>query len=332
MISIKYDVNVDEDEVCNYMKLFIEKIQRFGENGFLILDTNVFNIPQHEFIYNLVNSVLKNYKIDSDDYYMVMRCSDIGIKKHYDICSGFGEKHEIIRSDGKTVREYCDLVLHIYFNDNDNILSIGTDLKNNNSDKKPQINELSLFRPRKLSACLMHHANNYFIKDTNNLDQLDKRLYKVWIDFINKNNGKPTYPNLSDVISNEDDLYFNYSYYTPFLNNVPIENIKINSNILELNTESCSSNNYIKNKLDDHDYTFDRLYKSMYPGVYKEEGFEIIHYDEVYTSNTGLKVDYINEDNRCIGFQTVPIETRKIFIELRNYMVNSGYYNMKIIK
>jgi hypothetical protein len=329
MISIKYELDIDEDDVCRYIKLFMEKVQRFGENGFFILDTNNFNIPQHEFIYNLVNSVLKKFKIDQDDYYMIMRCSDVGIKKPYDMCSGFGEKHKLTRSDGKTISDYGDLVLHIYFDDNDNILTLGTDLKKNNTDTKPQINEISLIRPRKLSAYLMHHSNNYFIRDTNNLD---KRLYRICIEFVNKNIGKPNYPFLSDAISNEYILYGFNNNYTPFLNNISIENIKINSNVLEKNEESCSSNIYIKNKLDEHDYTFDRLYKSLYPGVYNEEGFEITHYDEVYTCNTGIKIEYINENNRCIGFQTVPIETKKIFIELRNYMINNNFYNIKIIK
>lgn len=327
MISVKYELNIDEDEVCRYIKLFMEKIQRFSVNGFLILDANRFNIPQHEFIYNLANSILKKYKINSDDYYMVMRCSFVDIKKQYDMCSGFGEKHELMRSDGTTIIEDGDLVLKINFDNNDNILIIGTDLEKNNADTKPQIKEISLFRPRKLSACLMHHTNNYFMQDTN---KLDERLYKIWIDFINKNNGKPNYPNLSDVVSNEEVLY-DHDNYTPFLNNVPIENIEINSNILDNNIISCSSNNNIKQLLDEHGYKFDRLYKSMYPGVYKEEGFKI-EYNEMNSTYKVISEQSINPDNKCIGCHVFPIETRKIITELRNYMINNGYCNMTIIK
>jgi len=168
------------------------------------------------------------------------------------------------------------------------------------------------------------------MNNMNNMNNTNERLCIINIEFINKNNGRLNYPNLSDVIKDEEEFYkykLDNTYYSAFLNNMPIENIKIKSEILDKNIISCSTNNYIKQLLEERGYTFDRLYKSMYTGVYKEEGFKI-EYNEMNNMNK----ESINTGNRCIGVQVVPIETRKIFAELQNYMINNGYYNMKIIK
>jgi len=353
---VKHNFNIDEEIISNNMTLFsiaigkaIYKIDR-NANGYLILDIDNFNTPQHALIYNLIKSIADKHNLHLDDYFMVMRsCIKYG-RDCYDMCSGYGEYHDIINQTGEIVNDCCDFRADIYYNNSDDVITIGTDLNKNNTETIPKINEITLIRPRKMSAFIGSHYGSYYLTDSHYLnkdkDIMGSAIYKTTIEFFNKSNGKLNYnyPNFSDIVEDEKELYTYYESYYPFLKNkekfvnntkdTTIEDIELVANTLSKNNQSSSGNVFIRNLLDSHNYTFETLYKSMYPGEYPDENFEINHYDKCYANNANTRVEDINQQfhHKCIGYQTVPAETREIISELCNYMKTNNFYSMTIIE
>ena len=102
--TVKYLFNIDNDIICNNMICFTESFISAIENiynncnGFTILDSDNIKTPQHSLIYNFVLSVTNKYNINLDDYYMIMRSSIKNNNMNFDLCTGFGEYHDIIKS------------------------------------------------------------------------------------------------------------------------------------------------------------------------------------------------------------------------------------------
>jgi hypothetical protein len=348
---VKHDFNINEEIISNNMILFTTAIGKLIDNvdkhanGFLMLDIDNFNTPQHALIYNLIKSVTDKQNINLDDYFMVMRsCIKYG-RDCFDMYADYGEYHDIITPSGTTVRDCCEFSADIYFNDSDDVITIATDLNKNNTDTIPQINEITLIRPRKMSALIGSHRGFYYLTDPDCCSRIkDGSRYETTIEFFNKKTGKllNSYPNFSDVVKDETELYAMYERYYPFSKNkekfvnntedITIEGIELVANTISNNSLSSSADVFLRNLLDSYHYTFETFYKSLYPGEYTEENFEIKHYDECFANDACTPIKDINNRfrHKCVGNQTVPVHTREIILEMCNYMKTNHYYSMTI--
>jgi hypothetical protein len=344
---VKFLFNINEEIISNNMMLFTKcsdiMIDDFDKDsdGIAILDIENITTPQQGLIYNIIKSITDLHNIDLNEYHIVFRSSIKYGKEGYDLYSDYGELHNIIKSDGSIERDFGDFHIVINYNDSDNILNIMSDLTKDNREECPQINELTFFRPLKLSACMSTHYTTYYLTDEK------YELYKTYIDFIKKNRGNVHYTDVSDIIKTEEQLYEEYDngnsnifseHKDFFVNNTidqKLENIELIGSVLDKNSRSCTNDTIIRNILESYNYTFEKLYKSMYPCQYCDEGFDICDYSDCNIDHPHVDTNDINviHDNyACIGMKIVPEDTRKIIKEIANYMKLNNYYTMTITK
>jgi hypothetical protein len=346
--AIKYKINVNEKDASENIKMFNfcsqYMIEHFDSNanGFVLFDYEVFKTPHQLLIYNLIKSATDKHNIDLDNYHIIIRPSIERGRTYYDMCIGYGEYHNIITPEGNIINDCGNFQMDLFFNELDDIINIGTNLTKKNTENEPIINKLVLFRPQLFSAFINNHSGTYYFKQLNNITEhnFSLGLVKFGIDFIDKSNGIVNYPKFSEIFQNEDSLHdYYYKYYNfevnndLFINNVlntKLDSVEVIADIIELNIHSCSTNTDLKNILEKYNYTFEKLYRSMYPGVYNEPDNEIIHYK--MDEGTGVVVEDINLvfNHKCIGFQTMTENTRKIISEIHDYMKNNGLYNIVI--
>jgi len=348
----EYLLNVNKTIVSNNMKLFCTAIDialdKYNSNGFVILDNN-FKIPQHALIYTFAKSVLDKNNESIDNYKIILRASVKKGKTYFDSCTGYGEYHEIHKDDCINVETICDFHMYINFNNCDDILTIATDLNKTIQDDEPNIDEIYIYRPQAFSSFMTYHIGTYYFNEElngmNNI--LNNGLFRVSLEFVNKNNDFHcgcNYPNLSDIFENEEELYKVYDFIYPFSSNKDqfVTDMK-NTSINDIRCVPCkitetvisiSDNLYIKEILDKYGYTFEKLYKSMFPGEYCRENFTIEHYPSIYDEDSTTKESDINVkslDYKCIGLNTVPSETKNIMIEINDYMKIHNINYIKII-
>jgi len=351
-LCTEYLLNVNKTIISNNMKLFCMALDislfEYNSNGFVILDNN-FKIPQHALIYTFAKSVLDKHNKSIDDYKIILRgCVKKG-KTHFDICMGYGEYHEIHKDDCTNVETISDFHMYINFNKCDDILTIATDLNKTVQADEPNIDEIYIYRPQAFSSFITYHMGTYYfteeVNDINNI--LNLGLFRVSLEFVNKNNDFEcgcNYPNLSDIFENEEQLYKVYEGIYPFsinkeqfvtdIKNTSINDIRCIPRKITENVISISDNLYIKEILDKYDYTFEKLYKSMFPGEYCCEKFTIEHYPSIYDEDSTTKESDINSkslDYKCSGLMTVPSETKKIMIEINDYMKINNINYIKIV-
>jgi hypothetical protein len=350
---VKYNFNDSEEIISNNMKLYCTALNvglsNFHSNGFSILDNN-FKTPQHELLYYLIKSVFDNkFNISIDNYKIIIRTTTESGRSYYDIDFDYGENHDVKTSEGNIINTcVSEFQMDIYFNNSDdNIITIGTNMNKDIKDNEPNIDEIIIFRPQMFSSFTNHHMGTYYFNEINtNIDYLEKGLFKLCVDIINKNTEiVGNYPNISDVFENESDIYKVYDGLYPFfknkelfVNNVidtRLENLEFNIDIMNEKIISISKNVYLKTILKKYDYTFEKLYKSMFPGVYSSENFEITYYDKIYENIDFMDHSDINindENRKCAGYQVIPVETKNIILLINNYMklINVNY--IKIIK
>ena len=353
-ICTKYILNVNESIISNNMKLFCLALDKalttYDSDGFVILDNN-FKIPHHALIYNFAKSVLDKKKISIDDYKIILRASSKTGKQYYDLCLGYGEYHEIQKSnDITTVEPIGDFHMYVNFNNCDDILTLSTDLNKTILDDEPNMNEINIFRPPAFSSLTTHHMGTYYLKEVKetdiNIDNLLKNgLFKVSLEFVNKNSDFEClfdYPNFSDIFENEAELYDVYETIYPFsinknlfvtdIKNTSINDIRCISDKITEEVVSVSDNFDFKEILEKYDYTFEKLYKSLFPGEYCCENFIIEHYPSVYNDDSTTPDSCINMKStnyKCCGPVTVPSDTNKIIKEINEYM---KIHNIKYIK
>lgn len=345
---VKHEFNINEEIISNNMILFASVMNKIGKytNGYLMLDVDNFNTPQHALIYNLISSVTDKHDINLDDYYIVMRSRANYGRDYFDMYSGYGEYHDIITPDGTIISDCCDFRAQIYYNNWENGIIIGTDLNKNNKETITKINEITLIRPRMMSMFVGSHFGEFAFTDSDHIskDKLMGGFYSTTLEFFNKCRGKlnVNYSNFS-AIEDEEELYKYYENYHCFKNkerfvnnsiDTKLENIELVANTQPLITQSSYDNDFVRNLLDSRNYTFETLYKSLYPGEYPDENFEIKHYDKCYSAKATTLIENINQKNhdKCVGYQTVPAQTKEIISELCNYMEKNNVYSMTIIE
>jgi hypothetical protein len=357
-LCTKYKLNVNEKIISNNMKLFCIALDiglnNYNSNGFSILDKN-FKIPQHALIYTFAKAILDKQNKSMDDYKIILRACVKKGRKYFDMCMGYGEHHEIHESSNcSRIDVVNDFHIYINFNDNDDIVTVATDLNKTIVDNEPNINEICICLPQVFSSLMTQHIGTYYFKeDVSDTDPditnlLQNSLFRVGLEFVSKNNDFEcgcNYPNLSDVFENEEELYKLYDGIYPFsinktlfvtdIINTSINDIRcISYNITE-EVISISNNVFFRELLEKYGYTFEKFYKSMFPAEYSSENFIIEHYPEVYdvdstTPETDINIKSLR--HRCSGLITVPSNTKKIFLEINNYMKINNIKYIKIRK
>ena len=341
-----YSFNNYKEIVSNNMKLFcIALNQQSNSNGFYILDDN-FKTPQHQIIYYLIKSVTDSKSISMEDYNIVLRGCVKDTRVNYDMYIDYGENHDMKTTDGNTIQGFVnDFQMMLYFNDNENNIIIGTDLDKNNIDNEPIINEITFFRPQMMSSFTNCHIGSFILTINNKIEKnmLKENNFFISVDFIKKNIGIiENYPIISNVFENENELYKTYDILYPFyknkelfVNNITetrLDGIEFNNIIINEKKIYASDNNTFLNLLlKKNNYTFEKLYKSMFPGVYSNEKFVIEHYSENY-SDSDIPIEDINcnfENCKCIGYQNIPKETRNIIFKINEYM---KFYDISYLK
>lgn len=337
--SFKFELNVDEQILSENFKMFCFCSQFITRNfdpncnGFLLFDYEIIKTSYQLLIYNLIKTATDKKNIILDNYNIIIRPVVQEEDAFYDIYIDYGEYHDIKNSEGNIIEDCCDFKLDIFLKKTDNIINIGTDLTKQNTENEPIINNIYLFRPQIFSAFLSCHSGNYFFKHEDNNKDINCCCSSLSIEFIHKNNGSVNYPKFSDVFQNEQIIH-NYCCNFFKNNNLDIDNIlhtkfdniQVISNIINENND-VSSNTFILKILEKYNYTFEKLYRSLFPGVYNEPNNEIKHYD-IY-ENTDTSIDDINMvfNHKCIGMQTITINTRNIISEITEYMkINDIYY------
>jgi hypothetical protein len=344
--AVKYGFNVNEDIISNNMIQFTLAINELtceydsNSNGFAILDLDNIKTPQEGVVYCIIKSLTDMYNIVLNDYNIIVRNSTVYVKE-YDLCSGYGEYHDINKSDGSIENDCSELQIEIYYNDTEDIMGISTDLTKDIEENYPKINEITFFRPRKLSALMNYHLAELYMVENENKAMNEIRpgvLHKTAINFISKSRGKLNYPKLSEVITDEQQLYDKYanncklfeSNIELFVNNIAnntLEDIELIGNVIENQRQSSSDNSYISNILETHNSSFEKLYKSLFPGSYDNEESRI---DE-----EGYKAER-DDDNemshKCVGQYKLSQNTKNILNDMHNYMKINNYDIITITK
>lgn len=341
-LCTKYQLNVNEKIISNNMKLFCNALDvgldKYNSNGWCILDNN-FKIPQHALIYTFVKSVLDKQNKLIDDYKIILTSCIRSGRKYYDHSMYYGEYHDFHKS-GNCINDIVnDFQMFIFFNNDDEIVKLTTDLNKTIVENEPIINEICIFRPQLFTSLIGCHIGTYYLKEETDTDVhsvFNNSLFSVNLEFVNKNDHfdcEFNYPNLSDVFEDEEELYKIYDNLYPFsINKELFVTDIINTSINDLTcisyniTEeliSISDNLFFKEILEKYGYTFEKLYKSMFPGEYTSENFIIEHYPDVYDDDSIVLETDINikiPGLKCSGFITVPSDTKKIFLEINDYM------------
>jgi len=354
-LCTKYILDVNESILSNNMKLFClslnSALTKYNSNGFVILD-NSFKIPHHALIYTFAKSFMDEKNKSIDDYKIILRACHKTGRKYFDSGFGYGEYHAIQKSNDIDVDSMlCDFLMFINFNNCDDIVTIATDLNKKILDNEPNINELYIFRSHPFTSLTGYHMGNYFFKEVNMIsidNLLINGLYSISLEFVNKNNDFYTqynYPNMSDIFKNEQELYEIYDKIYNFYTNkelfvTDVINMSINDitcipKKIEETVISISDNLYFKELLERYNYTFEKLYKSMFPGEYSNENFIIEHYPEVYYDDSTIPETDINiksKYHRCSGLYTVPTDTKKILLEINEYIKMNEILYIKIIR
>jgi hypothetical protein len=314
---------IDKQILSNNMINFIEITSRYSyDNGYMAFDYNNIELSQHKFLYDAIKNFLDKSEIQIDDYNIIIRSSTKLDNQYYDFSSGYGERYKIVGPDEETIDLLPNFEIIMFFNKlyEDDIIYIYTDLKNTNIELKPEINKITIRIPDNSSISAAQHGGFFFRKDKKDLeiyDLTEKKLFFINIALIHKSYGKSDYSPLSGFIKNKNNLY-------------NMEDAIVDVNMVDENVQSCSENFYIKDILENMNYSFERLYKTMYPGVYSEENCELLNYNPIYENIEPVN-NHLNP-NSIEGFHNFPPLTKKIFNILIDYMIKSNKSIMTITK
>jgi hypothetical protein len=302
-------------------------------DGYSLFDLNDIHSAEENIISRILVEMTKKNNIDINNYYIIIRATqedyDIDI---CDMCAGYGEYHTFKDKNGNIKNDVGDFVIQIFVKEADDIITVTTDLiKNDSTLQEPKINEVTLHRGREMYSHIMEQGGSLLLKSAQTTSETNFGNDGQWsftIQFHNKNDvqeGSFEYPNFKDVLILKGE----------FLNNnerVQLENVISNTKIENEVKLSCSNDLKIKSLI--NNYSFEMLYKSIFPANYK--GDWDIRYKQNLINNTderfAKKADMNKDRERKLeGEYIVHYETKEIMNKLYEFMIMNDINTLTLI-
>lgn len=302
-------------------------------NGYSIFDLNDIQTAEENIISRILVEITKKNNIDISNYYAIIRAT----QEDYDLdlcdmCAGYGEYHTFKDKNNNIVEDVGDFVIQIFVREADDIMTVTTDLiKKDSTLQEPKINEVTLHRGREMYSHIMEQGGCLLLKTAETTSETNFGYDGQWsftIQFHNKSDiqeGSLEYPKFKDALITKSD----------FLNNnerIQLENV-ISSTKIENNVKfSCSNDLKIKSLI--NNYSFELLYKSLFPGNYKgvwdirPKPNLIKNTDERFAEMHNMNKD---RERKLEGEYVVNYETKEIMNKLYEFMIMNDINTLTLI-